>query len=81
MAHGINANLVHKWRAQALKRQDIAAATNAATFIPVPMLAQSTATATTDLRMELRRGAVTLTVCWPMSAAMECAAWVREVLR
>jgi transposase len=81
MAHGINANLVHKWRAQALKRQDIAATMNAATFIPVPMLAQSSSTASSELRIELRRGAVTVTVCWPMSTAIECAAWVREVLR
>lgn len=81
MAYGINANLVHKWRAQALKRQDIAATANAATFIPVPILAQSSSTASVDLRIELRRGSVTITVCWPVSAAIECAAWVREVLR
>jgi len=43
--------------------------------------AASIASEVTELRIELRRGPVTATVSWPMSSAIECAAWLREVLR
>jgi transposase len=31
--------------------------------------------------MELRRGATTMTITWPLAAAVDCAAWMRELLR
>jgi hypothetical protein len=34
-----------------------------------------------DIRIELQRGTTTVKVTWPLSAAAECAAWLREVLR
>jgi hypothetical protein len=34
-----------------------------------------------DIRIELRRGATSITVNWPAQAAAECAAWMRELLR
>jgi len=36
---------------------------------------------TQDIHIELRRNATTVTVTWPSSAAAECAAWMRELLR
>jgi transposase len=89
MAHGLNANLVHKWRRLA-KGELVAAVTPppAPTFIPLviesPTLPAPTPPACTEpreLRIELRRGAIVATVNWPMSATPECAAWLREVLR
>jgi len=41
---------------------------------PVPEVAQ-------EIYIELRRGAVTVNVRWPVHAAAQCAAWTREVLR
>jgi transposase len=81
MAHGINANLVHKWRGRAMQRQRKAVVAPASSFVPVPMSTAGIAPVTTELRIELRRGSVTATVSWPMSAVTECAAWLREVLR
>ena len=81
IAHGVNANLVHKWRARAAKCQDIAATATDASFVPVPLQAASIASVITELRIELRRGPVIATVSWPMASAVECAAWLREVLR
>lgn len=81
MAHGVNANLVHKWRAQAAKRQDTAVTAPNISFVPVPLQEADIASEVTELRIELRRGPVTATVSWPMSSAAECAAWLREVLR
>ena len=81
MAHGVNANLVHKWRARAAKRQDITMMVPDVSFVPVPLQAAGIASEVTELRIELRRGPVTATVNWPMASAAECAAWLREVLR
>ena len=85
-AHGLNANLVHKWRRQ---RRPHAAATGArpsddkvaGAFVPLQLPAPSTQQAAPDIRIELRRGATTVTIAWPGEAAGECAAWLGQWLR
>jgi hypothetical protein len=37
--------------------------------------------ATGEIRLELKRGAIDVSVAWPISAAAECAAWLCEVVR
>lgn len=32
-----------------------------------------------DIRIELRRGATAMTICWPVAAAGSCAAWLQEL--
>jgi transposase len=79
MSHGINANVVHKWRRLA---NAAAVPVPAASFIPVALPAPALATAPQqDIRVELRRGATAMTITWPSAAAVECAAWMRELLR
>jgi len=75
LSHGINANVVHKWR-----RLAGAAPLPAASFVPVALPAP-TCTVRADIHMELRRGATTMTIIWPTGAAADCAAWMRELLR
>jgi transposase len=75
MSHGINANIVHKWR-----RLAGAAPVPAASFVPVSLPAPACATAA-DIRIELRRGATSMIITWPTAAASDCAAWMRELLR
>jgi len=77
LLHGINANVVHKWRRQA-HAGDVAlpAAAFVALALPAP-----TCTVQADIRMELHRGATTMTITWPAAAAADCAAWMRELLR
>jgi len=77
LSHGINANVVHKWRRLAHAG---AAPLAALSFIPVALPAP-VAPATQDIRIELRRGATAMTITWPSAAAGECAAWMRELLR
>ena len=77
MSHGINANVVHKWRRQA---HADAVALPAASFVALALPAP-VATAPQDIRMELRRGTTTMTIAWPAAAAVDCAAWMRELLR
>jgi transposase len=89
MSHGINANVVHRWR-QLARMTDTASmhlpmattrpATDAA-FVPVAVIEPPAAAKTGDIRIELRRGPTALTIRWPVSAATDCAAWLRELLR
>lgn len=77
MSHGINANVVHKWRRLANAEAEPVPAVS---FIPVALPAQAAAPQQ-DIRMELRRGATSVTITWPATAAADCAAWMRELLR
>lgn len=76
MAHGLNANLVHKWR-RAARASDRVGAT---AFIPVTVEGMVSAPAQ-PIELELQRGAISVRVRWPMEGAPECAAWLRGVLR
>ena len=83
LQHGINANIVHGWRKQARqvaglevsKPADFIAVTVEPTQLPAPDASER------DIEIELRRGAVTMKITWPVSAAADLAAWTRELLR
>ena len=80
MAHGINANVVHRWRQ--LAREGKATPVRTGEFIALPLVVPAeAASAPADIRVELRRGPVTMTVTWPTSAATDLAVWTRELLR
>ena len=79
---GLNANVVYRWL-----REDVAAGSLAvmggcpgaefiAVQLPPPAAPQSAA-----IRLEMRRGASSITVSWPLQGAGECAAWLRDWLR
>ena len=84
LAHGINANIVHRWRQLAREGAGITPAKLPA-FIAVPLVGpaglRTAAPASTDIRIELHRGSLALSITWPVSAAPELAAWTRELLR
>jgi transposase len=80
MAHGLNANVVHKWRRQSDGGSAKSKNREVSTFIPLSLPA-SQAAPVADIRIELRRGATAVNVTWPMAGAAECAAWMRELLR
>ncbi|MBT9476944.1 transposase [Polaromonas sp.] len=84
LAHGLNANLVHKWRRQARPGSGLACAPEPAHFIALPLTpapAGPTPPAQSDIRIELRRAALAVNVAWPVAAAGECGAWLRELLQ
>ena len=81
LAHGINANVVHRWRQLAREGSGDTVA-KISEFIALPFTGPAEPAATSgDIQIELRRGAVSLSVTWPVSAAAELAAWTRELLR
>ena len=88
-SHGLNANMVHAWRQQeraASASRETSTPAPAPQFIALPLplplpLPSTAASALPDIRIELRRGATTVSVTWPCHAASECGAWLREWLR
>lgn len=81
MAHGINANVVHRWRQLARQGKFQVPATTGE-FIALPLAMPAVPAVTpADIRVELRCGAVTMNVTWPASAAADFAVWTRELLR
>ena len=91
MSHGMNANIVHGWRKLAREREGAAlsppspttlpAKTGASVpqFLPVSVAQTTSPPAPVDIQIELRRGAATMKITWPIAAAAECAAWMRAL--
>ena len=50
-------------------------------FVPVSLPPRGQPAYVSDVRIELRRGPIAVTVTWPASAASECVGWMRELLR
>src|SRR3989344_1649646 len=61
LSHGINANVVHKWRREGCHALP---ALQAPAFVPVP-LPPAACAPVPDIRIELRRGATRASVTWP----------------
>lgn len=86
MENGINANIVHRWRKLA-RGGDAKAATKTGEFIALPLTMApppgpptTSESAVADLHVELRRGAITMSITWPSSAAADFALRTRDVL-
>lgn len=79
MSHGINANILHGWRKLARRTEPALAQPE---FIPVAVAPAAQARSDErGIELELRRGAVTIKLLWPMNAAVELATFTRELLR
>jgi len=81
MSHGINANVVHRWRQLAREGSGAPVPAKTGEFMPVPLASPPAVAALADIRVELRRGATAMTIIWPTSAAADFAVWTRELLR
>lgn len=83
LAHGINANIVHRWLRESAQPAPL---TQAPAFVPItleePALpAPGAPLAKPDIRVEVHRANATVVVNWPLEASTACAAWLREWLR
>ena len=88
LRNGLNANVVYRWLREDGRRLDAGVSRHSAVttrpgaeFIAVQMPQPAVVAASTDIRIEVRRGVSTVTVSWPLQGASECAAWLREWLR
>src|SRR6218665_3066595 len=93
LSFGLNDNLVHQWRrGRGADPVPSAAAAPAmverarefiALSLPAPPAAAAssrTEPRTETIQLEFKRGALGVSVAWPVSAALDCAAWLRELL-
>jgi transposase len=83
LTHGLNANLVQTWRRRVRGEGRHLVPPVAAAFVPVAVTAAEPVSAMPPaaIHVEVRRGAVSARIQWPVSAAADCAAWLREWLR
>ncbi|MEG1679348.1 MAG: transposase [Stenotrophomonas sp.] len=89
LAHSLNANMLRKWvidAENALPPKPKVMPAQSVQDIPMPgptfvPLALPAPAVEGDIRIELQRGDTTLTLVWPVSAARDCAAWLRDWLR
>ena len=92
MQHGMNANVLHRWLKEhahdgrhQLNGSDpslkVNTTANAPAFIPITLPAVLHEATGPELKVELRKGALSMTVCWPVSAAAEFAQWTKSVLK
>ena len=84
LSHGLNANLLRRWVVEAEQAGSARVSPRSAPlgsvsrFVPVPL---ASTPAEPVIRIELRSSSGTVIVQWPISAASECAALLRELTR
>ena len=89
MSHGINDNVVHRWRQLARQQQPARqaragaqpAVEQPAEFVPLALPAPDAPEVKTEVRLDIKRGAVTVGIAWPEKALGELAGFVRELLK
>ena len=90
--HGMNANVLHRWlkehrlggRHQLAAYNPAAApgtASALAAFIPLQLPVAAPQPDTREIKVELRKGTLSMVVTWPVSAAAECASWTAAVFK
>ena len=90
LARGVNANLVHRWLRLAAPASALASMAAAKAherpagdgeFVALRLPAPPLVAVLPDIRIELRRGATTVSVSWPTQQAGACAVWLGQWLR
>lgn len=89
MRHGLNATMVHKWVVEAERKlagtpSEAAVSVRQMESSPAPAFVPLTLPAVSaqgDIRIDLKRAGTVMSIAWPVTAAPECAAWLRELLR
>ena len=94
-SQGMNANVLHRWlkehaqggHHQLVKpgRAEALACTllnsPAAAFLPLKLTAPAPELRDAQIKAELRKGALSMTIAWPVSAATQFASWVTALLK
>ena len=91
-SQGMNANVLHRWlkehahsgRHQLIKpgRTDaLATVPLAPAFLPVKLTVAAPESAVAQIKAELRKGALSMNITWPISAAAQFASWATALLK
>jgi transposase len=86
LSHGMNANIAHRWlkefdRGSLKLPMPVVAGTVAGEFVALEIPRGAEDRANMSINIELQRGSTKVAVTWPLTAANECAAWLKELLR
>jgi transposase-like protein len=86
MERSVNANLLRRWVIEAERGEPkaIVSAPPAPSARPQSFLSVTLPNAPSDdtpIRIEVRRGALTVSVQWPSTATHACALWLRELIK
>lgn len=77
--HRLNANMLRIWVSNAQRAEPVQPKPSMTpAFVPVPITAPK---ARPDIVIEIQRGAAQVQVRWPVEAAADCAALLRDWLR
>lgn len=79
--HGLNANLVHRWRRIAEGRETGSKIQVASQFVALPLQPELTQAPPEVVHIEVRRADVVIRVDWPVSSAAQCGRWLAELLQ
>ena len=87
LAHGINANIVHRWMREQgaallpAPRNEFVALNLPPPVEQFPAPETSSPRVARAIHVEVQRSAGVVTVNWPLEDAASCAAWLRDWLR
>jgi transposase len=87
LANGVNPNLLRRWMRErgvtvpSLPQRIESGTPVMSTSAFVPVMITPSVPPIADIRIEARRGNAVVKVEWPVSAAGECAAWLRDWLK
>jgi transposase len=86
--HGMNANVLHRWLKEHQGQgrhgpltQSVPHAQKLPAFIPLSLPGPTTVNNDQQITIELRKGALTMLLTWPLSAAPDLASWTAAVLK
>jgi transposase len=80
LANGLNANMIHTWRREA-RGAAAPAVAGGGEFVPLQLASSPVVAAVPPIRIELRQGATSVAIAWPVEAADACAACLRALLK
>jgi transposase-like protein len=94
LQQGMNANVLHRWlkeHEQDARHQLVGVSSSGQSlatspvpaFIPIKLQTATTAhePKASDIKVELRKGAVSMIITWPASAASDLVQWTRTILK
>ena len=86
--HGMNANVLHRWLKEhqqngchRLVAPHLPNTPALPAFVPVQMAVPPPVAKGQAIRIEVRKGALTMAVTWPVSAMADFASWTTAVLK
>ena len=93
-AHAMNANVLHRWLKEHARSgchgqlisgkasgTGVALRSQAPAFIPVQLPAPGPEPLAQAIKVEIRKGALTMSITWPVSTSTDFASWAASILK